>query len=88
MRAGAIYHAAKSTFPEHLRLDGLKIVIDCAHGAAYQVAPAALWELGAEVISLGISPNGIQHQRPVRIDPPGGVAGEGRRGRRGHRHCA
>jgi phosphoglucosamine mutase len=56
---GRYIHAAKSTFPEHLRLDGLKIVIDCAHGAAYQVAPAALWELGAEVISLGISPNGI-----------------------------
>ena len=55
---GRYIHAAKSTFPEHLRLDGLKIVIDCAHGAAYQVAPAALWELGAEVISLGISPNG------------------------------
>ena len=56
---GRYIHAAKSTFPEHLRLDGLKIVIDCAHGAAYQVAPAALWELGAEVISLGISPNGV-----------------------------
>ena len=55
---GRYIHAAKSTFPEHLRLDGLKIVVDCAHGAAYQVAPAALWELGAEVISLGISPNG------------------------------
>ena len=56
---GRYIHAAKSTFPEHLRLDGLKIVVDCAHGAAYQVAPAALWELGAEVISLGISPNGV-----------------------------
>ena len=56
---GRYIHAAKSSFPEHLRLDGLKIVIDCAHGAAYQVAPAALWELGAEVISLGISPNGV-----------------------------
>jgi phosphoglucosamine mutase len=55
---GRYIHAAKSTFPEHLRLDGLKIVVDCAHGAAYQVAPSALWELGAEVIALGISPNG------------------------------
>jgi phosphoglucosamine mutase len=56
---GRYIHSAKSTFPEHLRLDGLKIVVDCANGAAYQVAPAALWELGAEVVSLGISPNGL-----------------------------
>jgi phosphoglucosamine mutase len=55
---GRYIHAAKSSFPEHLRLDGLRIVIDCANGAAYNVAPTALWELGAEVISLGISPNG------------------------------
>lgn len=55
---GRYIHFAKSTFPENLRLDGLKIVIDCAHGAAYQVAPAALWELGADVVSLGVSPNG------------------------------
>jgi phosphoglucosamine mutase len=56
---GRYIHFAKSTFPEHLTLDGLKIVVDCANGAAYQVAPAALWELGAEVISLGVSPNGF-----------------------------
>lgn len=55
---GRYIHAAKSTFPENLQLDGLKIVVDCANGAAYQVAPTALWELGAEVIPLGISPNG------------------------------
>ena len=55
---GRYIHAAKSAFPEHLSLDGLRIVVDCAHGAAYQVAPAALWELGAEVIALGVSPNG------------------------------
>ena len=41
-----------------LRLDGLKIVVDCANGAAYQVAPEALWELGAEVVALGVTPNG------------------------------
>src|SRR6476661_2870871 len=45
---GRYVHYAKSTFPERLRLDGLKIVIDCANGAAYHVAPDALWELGAE----------------------------------------
>ncbi|WP_156679023.1 phosphoglucosamine mutase [Sphingomonas profundi] len=55
---GRYIHAVKSSFPEHLKLDGLRIVIDCANGAAYQVAPAALWELGGEVISLGVSPNG------------------------------
>jgi phosphoglucosamine mutase len=55
---GRYIHSAKSSFPEHLRLDGLRIAVDCANGAAYQVAPAALWELGAEVIPLGVSPNG------------------------------
>jgi phosphoglucosamine mutase len=55
---GRYIHFAKSTFPEQLRLDGLKIVIDCANGAAYHVAPEALWELGADVVALGVSPNG------------------------------
>ena len=55
---GRYIHAAKMTFPEHLRLDGLKVVVDCANGAAYQVAPAALWELGADVVAIGVSPNG------------------------------
>jgi phosphoglucosamine mutase len=55
---GRYIHFAKSTFPANLRLDGLKIVIDCANGAAYQVAPSALWELGAEVVAIGIEPNG------------------------------
>jgi phosphoglucosamine mutase len=56
---GRYIHFAKSTFPEHLRLDGLKVVVDCANGAAYHVAPEALWELGAEVIPLGVTPNGL-----------------------------
>jgi phosphoglucosamine mutase len=56
---GRYIHFAKTCFPEELRLDGLKIVIDCANGAAYQVAPSALWELGAEIVTLGVSPNGI-----------------------------
>ena len=56
---GRYIHFAKATFPEHLRLDGLKIVIDCAHGAAYKVAPAALWELGAEVIAIAVAPDGF-----------------------------
>src|SRR5207237_1360568 len=54
---GRYIHFAKSTFPEHLRLDGLKVVLDCANGAAYHVAPEALWELGAEVIPIGVTPN-------------------------------
>jgi phosphoglucosamine mutase len=55
---GRYIHFAKATFPDDLTLDGLKIVIDCANGAAYQVAPSALWELGAEVIAIGVTPNG------------------------------
>src|SRR6202453_1089791 len=50
---------AKRTFPKQLGLDGLRIVIDCANGAAYKVAPAVLWELGAEVIAIGDTPDGF-----------------------------
>jgi phosphoglucosamine mutase len=50
---------AKHTFPKELTLSGLRVVIDCANGAAYRVAPEALWELGAEVIAIGIEPNGF-----------------------------
>ncbi len=49
----------KQTFPAELRLDGLKVVIDCANGAAYKAAPTALWELGAELIPVGVSPDGV-----------------------------
>jgi phosphoglucosamine mutase len=56
---GRYIHAAKASFPEGARLDGLKVVIDCAHGAAYRVAPEALWELGAELTSIGVSPDGF-----------------------------
>lgn len=50
---------AKSTFPKRLTLEGLKIVVDCANGAAYRTAPEMLWELGAEVIRIGVEPNGV-----------------------------
>ena len=50
---------AKTALPRRLRLDGLKIVIDCANGAAYKTAPEVLWELGAEVVAMGVSPNGF-----------------------------
>ncbi|HUE78007.1 MAG TPA: phosphoglucosamine mutase [Sphingomicrobium sp.] len=55
---GRYIHFAKSTFPEQLRLDGLKIVVDCANGAAYHVAPEALWELGADVVAICTRPDG------------------------------
>jgi len=55
---GRYIHAVKASLPDDVRLDGLKIVVDCAHGAAYQVAPSAIWELGAEVIAIGVGPNG------------------------------
>lgn len=58
--AGSRYiEFAKNTFPRNLRLDGLKIVVDCANGAGYRVAPTVLWELGAEVISVGVEPDGL-----------------------------
>ncbi len=55
---GRYIHAVKASLPDNVRLDGLKIVVDCANGAAYQVAPSAIWELGAEVIAIGVNPNG------------------------------
>ena len=55
---GRYIHAVKNTLGDDIRLDGLKIVVDCANGAAYQVAPSAMWELGAEIIAVGIAPDG------------------------------
>ncbi|MCY4239036.1 MAG: phosphoglucosamine mutase [Rhodospirillaceae bacterium] len=56
---GRYIEFAKATFPTELRLKGLKIVVDCANGAAYKTAPAVLFELGAEVIPIAVSPNGF-----------------------------
>ncbi len=55
----------KATFPRRLRLSGLRIVVDCANGAAYNVAPTALYELGAEVIPLGVKPDGFNINEEV-----------------------
>ena len=55
---GRYIHAVKGSLPDNVRLDGLKIVVDCANGAAYDVAPSALWELGAEIVPVGVSPDG------------------------------
>ena len=64
--AGRYIEFCKRTFPNEADLKGLRIVVDSAHGAAYHVAPPVFHELGAEVISLGASPNGTQYQRRCR----------------------
>ncbi len=61
---------AKRTLDRNVRLDGLKVVVDCAHGAAYRIAPAALWELGAEVVALGVNPDGRNINREVGSTVP------------------
>jgi phosphoglucosamine mutase len=60
---GRYIEFVKQSFPKGLRLDGLRVVVDCAHGAAYKVAPTVFWELGAEVFSLGVSPDGLNINR-------------------------
>ncbi|MEN5082740.1 phosphoglucosamine mutase [Bosea sp. TWI1241] len=61
---------AKRTLPRNLSLEGLRIVVDCANGAAYKVAPEALWELGAEVIAIGVEPDGFNINRDVGSTRP------------------
>src|SRR5262249_17806064 len=60
---GRYIEFVKQSFPKGRRLDGLRVVVDCAHGAAYKVAPTVFWELGAEVFSLGVSPDGLNINR-------------------------
>ena len=60
---GRYIEFVKQSFPRGRRLDGLRIVVDCAHGAAYKVAPTVFWELGAEVFSLGVAPDGLNINR-------------------------
>lgn len=67
---GRYIEFCKSTFPNDLDLRGLKIVVDCAHGAAYQVAPAVFHELGAEVSSIGVQPNGLNINEGVGATEP------------------
>ncbi|HET6537410.1 MAG TPA: phosphoglucosamine mutase [Sphingopyxis sp.] len=55
---GRYIHAVKQSLPQQIRLDGLKMVLDCANGAAYNSAPTVFWELGADVLTIGVSPNG------------------------------
>ncbi|MBL6785150.1 MAG: phosphoglucosamine mutase [Rickettsiales bacterium] len=57
--SGRYIEFVKNTFPRELSLEGLKVVIDCANGAAYKIGPTILWELGAEVVAMGVTPNGF-----------------------------
>ncbi len=70
---GRYIEFVKSTFPKGLTLDGLRIVVDCAHGAAYRVAPTVLWELGAEVVPLGVEPDGMNINRDCGATSPDGM---------------
>jgi phosphoglucosamine mutase len=65
---------AKRTLPRHMSFEGLRIVVDCANGAAYKVAPEALWELGAEVFSIGVDPDGFNINRDVGSTAPEALA--------------
>jgi len=67
---GRYMEHVKTTFPRGLTLDGLRIVVDCANGAAYKVAPTVLWELGAEVIPIGVAPDGTNINRDCGSTEP------------------
>ncbi len=64
---------AKRTIPRDVRLDGLRIVIDCANGAAYKVAPEVLWELGADIVTMGVTPDGTNINQDCGSTPPGAL---------------
>jgi len=68
---GRYIHAVKQSLPESVRLDGLKMVLDCANGAAYNSAPTVFWELGADVVAVGITPNGININDKCGSTAPG-----------------
>jgi phosphoglucosamine mutase len=71
---GRYIEAAKATFPKGHSLERLRIVVDCAHGAAYKVAPTVLWELGAEVVSVGVAPDGVNINRDCGATAPARLA--------------
>ncbi|WP_426958124.1 phosphoglucosamine mutase [Muricoccus radiodurans] len=73
--AGRYIEAVKASFPRGLSLEGLRIVADCANGAAYKVAPTVLWELGAEVVSIGVAPDGFNINKGCGSTAPGQLAG-------------
>src|SRR6478735_7772475 len=65
---------AKRTLPRDISLDGLRVVVDCANGAAYKVVPEALWELGADVISIGVEPDGFNINKDCGSTSPEALA--------------
>jgi len=71
---GRYIEAVKQSFPRRLTLEGLRIVVDCAHGAAYRVAPTVLWELGAEVVPIGVAPDGFNINKGVGSTAPAQLA--------------
>jgi phosphoglucosamine mutase len=71
---GRYMEAAKATFPKGRSLEGLRIVVDCANGAAYKVAPTVLWELGAEVVSVAVQPDGFNINKDCGATAPGKLA--------------
>ncbi len=85
--AGRYIVFLKNTFPQELDLAGLKIVLDCANGAAYKVAPAVFEELGAEVIPLGVKPNGTNINAGCGSLHPEVISEAVKRAPRRYRHC-
>ena len=73
---GRYIEAAKATFPRGLTLDGLRIVVDCANGAGYKVAPTVLWELGATIIPVGVEPDGFNINRDCGSTVPSFLCGK------------
>ncbi|MBB5694831.1 phosphoglucosamine mutase [Muricoccus pecuniae] len=71
---GRYIEAVKASFPRGRSLEGLRIVVDCAHGAGYKVAPTVLWELGAEVVSVGVAPDGFNINAGCGSTAPGALA--------------
>ncbi len=71
---GRYIEAVKASFPKGLSLAGMRIVVDCAHGAAYKVAPTVLWELGAEVVPVGVAPDGFNINRDCGSTAPSRMA--------------
>jgi len=82
---GRYIEFVKQSFPKGLRLDGLRVVVDCAHGAAYKVAPTVLWELGAEVFPIAVAPDGLNINRECGALAPEHAA-RGARPARRHRN--
>ena len=85
---GRYIEAVKASSARGLNLSGLKIVVDCANGAAYKVAPTVLWELGAEVIPIAVSPDGFNINGNCGSTHPGAAAGTRGVAPRRHRHRA